>query len=817
MTDVSQLRRYGLSVGAVVLVTLIGLLLQTVAETNPIGFLIYAPPILLAATVGGLGPTLMATLLGGLAAEFFLRRPYWAWPDDPSEWVPMMLYLVVGFGVSLLADNLARVRNDVQAQSAQLEGARREMERLSRDAARRAKDFETLFEVAPIGIGVSQDPDGRQVVLNPALARLLGLGDIRTLDASAGVYRPFQVQKQGVSMPVADLPLQRAARLGVEIREPQIDVLLDDGRRVSLDEFAAPLFDEQGHVRGAIGVFLDITERQRADQEQRFLIAASTVLASSLDSSAALAGLVRLAVPELADWCTLDVVGRDGSVERTAWAHADPEMERHLERLVRERFPVRSEQGLRTSIAAVADARAVLFERVTVEQIREMAWDADHAEQLLHLGWTSSIVVPLVQQGRVVAALAWVRGPGRPQYDARDLSLAQELARRAATAVENARLYREAQEANRLKDEFLATLSHEMRTPLNALLGWIQLLKSDQLAPARRTRALEAIDRSARLQAQLTADLLDVSRAITGKLRLDPQDVVVGALIEGAIESLRPAADLKHLSLRLEIPAGIPPLVLDPERLQQIVWNVLSNAIKFTPTGGAIVVGLALEDEELVFTVRDTGVGIRQEFLPFVFDRFRQADGGTTREHGGLGLGLAIVRHLVELHGGTVSASSDGPGLGATFTVRLPAVPATSHPEPLVATRDDRTRLDGLTVLFVDDDPESRDLVSELLEEHGVLVTAVAGVPDAWEVFVTDHPHVVVTDLAMPQEDGYSLLARIRALGIDEGGGTPVVALTAHARPEDRAAALAAGFQAYLTKPLDASALIATLAGLRSP
>jgi signal transduction histidine kinase/CheY-like chemotaxis protein len=422
-----------------------------------------------------------------------------------------------------------------------------------------------------------------------------------------------------------------------------------------------------------------------------------------------------------------------------------------------------------------------------------------------------------VQQGRVIAALAWVRGQGRAPYDDRDLALAQELARRAATAVENARLYREAHEANRLKDEFLATLSHEMRTPLNALLGWIQLLKSDQLAPARRARALEAIERAARLQAQLTADLLDVSRAITGKLQLQPQDVRLGALIESALESLRPGAELKHVPLRFDPPPDLPAFLLDPERLQQIVWNLLSNAIKFTPAGGSIDVRLGLEEDALVLTVRDTGAGIGPEFLPFVFDRFRQADGGTTREHGGLGLGLAIVRHLVELHGGTVTAESDGPGAGSTFTVRLPAVPSTGGAEPPAAPRSDRTLLAGLTVLVVDDDQEGRDIVRALLEEHGVLVSTAPSADEAVEIFMTDSPHIVITDLAMPQQDGYSLLARIRTLGIDEGGGTPVVALTAYARPEDRAAALAAGFQAYLTKPIDSAALIGTLARLRMP
>jgi signal transduction histidine kinase len=274
----------------------------------------------------------------------------------------------------------------------------------------------------------------------------------------------------------------------------------------------------------------------------------------------------------------------------------------------------------------------------------------------------------------MVGAFAWMRGAERAAFDARDLTLAEEVARRAAMAVEHAQLYRQAQSASRMKDEFVATLSHELRTPLNALLGWIELLRSGRLSHDRQREAVEAIHRTAAAQAQLTNDLVDVSRAVSGKFKLEPREVHVGQLVPATIDVFRLAAESKGLWLRCQVDEPLPRLVADPDRLQQIVYNLVGNAVKFTARGG-VDVGARLDTDWVELTVRDTGIGIDPEFLPYVFDRFRQADGRVTREFGGLGLGLSIVRALVELHGGTVAAASDGLGHGAMFTVRLPLAP----------------------------------------------------------------------------------------------------------------------------------------------
>ncbi|HKH49987.1 MAG TPA: response regulator [Thermoanaerobaculia bacterium] len=383
-------------------------------------------------------------------------------------------------------------------------------------------------------------------------------------------------------------------------------------------------------------------------------------------------------------------------------------------------------------------------------------------------------------------------------------------------------LRRQAEEANRMKDEFLATLSHELRTPLNAMLGWAQVLRLGKLDPEASARALETIERNARSQAQLIADLLDVSRIITGKLRLDLQPVELPRIIEAALESVRPGADAKGVDLDVFLDRLTSPVMGDADRLQQVVWNLLSNAIKFTSPGGKVTVRLREAQGSAEIQVEDTGAGIRPDFLPYVFDRFRQAESTITRSHGGLGLGLSIVRHLVELHGGAVSVDSDGDGKGAAFTVRLPVRQAMAgNAESLDETLDGKARvwstqglLAGVRVLVVEDEDDTRELLVIALEQCGAQVTAVATTADALASLDRVPPDVLVSDLAMPDEDGFALIRQVRSRKAGEGGDVPAAALTAYARTEDRIRALASGFQRHLPKPLDPSDLIAAVAAL---
>jgi len=380
----------------------------------------------------------------------------------------------------------------------------------------------------------------------------------------------------------------------------------------------------------------------------------------------------------------------------------------------------------------------------------------------------------------------------------------------------------EAESVNRLKDEFLATLSHELRTPLNAILGWSHLLTSGKTNPATSQRALNVIRNNAMAQSQLIEDILDVSRIIGGKLRIGVRAVDLAEVIDAALDSVSPAIDAKAITIERDL-EPLDPIAGDPDRLRQVFWNLLSNAVKFTPRDGRVTVRLRREGDDAVVSVEDTGIGISPDFLPYVFDRFRQADGSATRRHGGLGLGMAIVRYLVELHGGTVRAESEGESRGAKFTVALPIrIPESAadptrpeaeeahHVEPSASP----SQLEGLRILVVDDDRDSRAFLVALLEDHGAQVLSAGSSAQALDLFRHNRVDVLVSDIAMPGEDGYDLVQGIRDLPVDEGGLTPAVALTAYVRTEDQNAALAAGYHRHLKKPVDVSELIAVVAEL---
>ena len=398
---------------------------------------------------------------------------------------------------------------------------------------------------------------------------------------------------------------------------------------------------------------------------------------------------------------------------------------------------------------------------------------------------------------------------------------AERAVREALEAEQHAR--GEAERVGRVKDEFLATLSHELRTPLSAIQGWAQMLLHREVAPHVARQGIETIERNARAQTRLIEDLLDMSRIISGKIRLDLQTVELAGVVAAAIEVVRPAAEGKGVRLEKEIEA-VGAITADANRLQQVLWNLLSNAIKFTPRGGSVTVSLRRRGDCVECEVRDTGEGIRPEFLPQVFDRFRQADSSTTRKHGGLGLGLAIVRQLVELHGGSVRAHSEGLEKGSTFTVTLPRGvaerAATGNPEAATpqagsgrASPTGVERLSGLHVLVVEDEPDVRDLLRRLLEDRGAEVSAAASAGEAFEALSERRPDVLVSDIGMPEEDGYSLIRRVRAHA-DGISNVPAVALTAYTRAEDRARAMECGFNAHLSKPVEPAALVAVIAKL---
>ncbi|HZG50601.1 MAG TPA: ATP-binding protein, partial [Pyrinomonadaceae bacterium] len=443
------------------------------------------------------------------------------------------------------------------------------------------------------------------------------------------------------------------------------------------------------------------------------------------------------------------------------------------------------------------------------------------------------VALPLTVKGRTIGAMG-LSFPRAQSFGEDDRAYMLALAQQCAQALERARLYEterrlraEAETANRLKDEFLATVSHELRTPLTAIVGWSSMLRTGDFDPATTARAIETIQRNALAQTQIIEDLLDVSRIITGKVTLDARPVELNAIVEAALDSVRPAAATKGITLKSETTAGVGHAAVwgDPARLQQVMWNLLANAVKFTPAGGEVIVRVQRAGTHVRVAVADTGQGISRDFLPFVFDRFRQADGTITRTHGGLGLGLAIVRHLIEIHGGTVTVESEGEGRGATFTIELPvadgdrdgateAQKLSASLAEVAANVGSAPELVNLRVLVVDDEPDARLLLKTIMEQSGAQVRVAASASEAMAALKEFRPDILVSDIGMPQEDGYALLRRVRALSPAEGGRVPAVALTAYAQEDDRMRALLAGFQVHVAKPINPAEFIAVIVGL---
>jgi len=611
-------------------------------------------------------------------------------------------------------------------------------------------------------------------------------------------------------------------------RDAQRDVygLRRDGSRFLAEVSLSPLVTDGGPLVTA--VVRDVTDRRRLEDDRAergraevarahaeeigrrasFLAEASRVLAASLDYEATLRSVARVAIPYLADYVLVDVLETQGRLRRLAAAHTDPLIE---ERLASPR-PLAPVAGGTSSLESVIErGEPTLVRDVSDEWLATRVRDAEHFGAGSGAQPDSLMLVPLRARGRTLGVVSFALANGERRYTLADLALAEDLAQRAALAADNARLYREAQDASRAKDEFLAVLSHELRTPLTPVLGWVRMLRTGTLAPEATERALDTVERNTRLQAQLVEDLLDVSRIVAGKLSLDLRPVALGPIVDAVVEGAAAAAVAKSIVVTRRVEPNLPRIEADANRLQQVVANLLSNAVKFTPAGGRVEVAVARAGDAIRLSVADTGDGLQPEVAPHIFDRFRQADSTITRQHGGLGLGLSIVRHIVERHGGTVQATSDGPGRGSTFTVMLPiSGPLSDAPRggarmATAPAADDL--LAGVRVLVVDDDPDTRELVTVILQRAGAEVSGAGSTDEALRRADERAPEVVVSDLAMPARDGFALLRALHGRGLARGMVT--IALTAHARREDRERALSAGYDAYVTKPLEPAALAA--------
>jgi PAS domain S-box-containing protein len=547
-----------------------------------------------------------------------------------------------------------------------------------------------------------------------------------------------------------------------------------------------PLLDEQNNVTGVIAVIGDISVRKQAEEATRRL-------EFHVESSP-------LAVVE---WDTDFRVSRwSASAERLFGWKAEDVLGKHVNEW---RFVFTDDVD---AVALVTNRQREGVEVQGITRNRNYTREGS----ILYCEWYNSVLRD--ERGKLVSVLSLV-------LDVTARQSAEE--ERAASLVRERDARQHAEEADRLKDEFLATLSHELRTPLTSILGWASMIRNGEVEGSNAARAIETIERNARSQARLIDDLLDVSRIITGNLRLDLHPLNLAPIVDTALDALRPTADAKGMKLQTRFVPGQCLVKGDPNRLRQVIWNLLSNAIKFTPRHGSVSIDLTCVESTARLTVSDTGDGISPEFLPYVFDRFRQAEGSISRKQGGLGLGLAVARHLVELHGGTIRAESDGIGKGAVFTVDLPLAQERRDPARAEERRREverrrsrmgAVRLDGVHVLLVEDDDDSRKLLGTMLKRYGARVTSTKSAAEALAVFEGELPDVLISDIGMPDQDGYELMRKLRALPPQRGGKTPAIALTGYASRKDRERALNTGYQQHMAKPIEQADMIKAIAAL---
>jgi PAS domain S-box-containing protein len=762
-------------------------LLQPILGTD-VPLTLFVLGVAASASLGGVGPGLFATLASVVAAHFLSVKPHAVVPITAAGYsLRLLLFAITGIAISVISET--RRRAAARATDAAAQAEERGAELVQSQA-----QFRRIVETAQEGIW-HVDAAATTVYANQHLADMLGFRTEELLGRSA-----FDL------IPEEDVPRARAAwsrRTAGAQERTEFRFRRKDGGIVWLRAAASPLI-EDGVFVGAFAMLTDVTEARRSEEalkaseaRRETQLAVTEVLARATSLEGSFRQILETTCRGLGwRFGALWRVDRAANVLRCVDFWTDPQHAVVEFGAASRRVPLSPGVGLPGRVWTSLEGAWIADLEQDVNFPRKAA--------ALESGLRSGFAFPVTFGRECLGVLEFfsdvLREPD-PDLLGGFLGVGSQVGQfMERIRIEHEREHlleseqaarRDAESANRAKDEFLATLSHELRTPLNAIVGWAHLLKVGQLDEAQRARAVDVIDRNAKVQSQIVADVLDVSRIVMGKLRLDVRPVPLATVVEEALDTLRPAAAAKEIQLEATLTGG-ERVSGDPDRLQQVVWNLISNAIKFTPSGGSVRVRLRRADGHVDIVVEDTGAGIRPDFLPHVFERFRQSDSSSTRAHGGLGLGLALVRHLVELHGGTVSAESRGEGRGATFTVRLPLMLAEAPPA---------VDLRGLRVLVVDADGEARELVATALRHVGAQVRTAANVMEALADVDQHPPAVIVSDVEMAGEDGYQFIRRLRALDPEHGGTIPAAALTAHAQPDEVRRALEAGFQRHLAKP----------------
>jgi PAS domain S-box-containing protein len=765
----SPLVRYGIAVGAGAVAVLLRVGLEPVWGLR-LPYITLFPAIMLSAWLGGFWPGIVTTLLCAVAANYFWIEPVRSWAIGPGDLLGLVVFVATGALISALNEAWRRETTAVVESE----------QRLAESEAQKAGILDAALDCI-----ITMDHEGRVVDFNASAERTFG-------------YRRNEI----LGRPMADLIIPPALRdrhrqglaryletgnAVVLDRRLEMTAMRADGTELPVEISIArvrvvgpPLFT--AHVR-------DISERQRAERERAAKEAELELITSR--------------TPLLLTRCSRD--GRYVFVNRACAEFFGRRPQDILGRAIPEILGNEAFATIEPYIQRVLSGESVDFEieipyAHSGRRFMRALYSPDRNERGEVIGW--------------IATVSDITERKRVEDDLRRTAALLEESNQAEHAAKQ-----EAELANHLKDQFLATVSHELRAPLNAVLGWAEMLRTGKLDDSRRQRALEAVYANARRQARLIDDLLDVSRIVSGKMQVTRSAVDLRGVVRGALETVQPSAEAKGIYVHTEVDASLGSVLGDATRLQQILSNLLTNAVKFTPDSGDVRLAIRRADNVVEMIVSDNGKGIASDFLPWVFEPFRQADGSTTRSYGGLGLGLAIVKHLVEAHGGTVTADSAGEGQGATFTVRLPLIAAyADESESPTSTAKQATgdglSLGGVTVLVVDDDPESRELVTVLLEDAGAFVFSAASAAEALDVLQRQHVDLLLADIAMPGEDGYSLVRNVRALESTSKARIPAVALTSFTGEDNQQRSLEAGFQLHIGKPAESRTLVDAVASL---
>jgi PAS domain S-box-containing protein len=740
--------------------------------------------VMLSSWIGGLGAGILSTVLGTFAADYFVIEPIHSVTFDASKLVQLSAFIAISGLISSLNDSRRRAVDALAAERAQLESrvAERTAELVRTNETLRTeiegrtrseRNFRGLIDAAPDAI-IVMDDRGRIVKVNDETERMFGYPRESLLGQDVEMIVPerFRAAHRAKRERFEDAPVTRTIA-------GDLAAIRANGTEFPIEIRISPLESFGG--RSIVGIIRDVTERDRIERRQRQLV---HDLGERVKELTALHATGRILNEP---GTSTELLARVVTLLPDAWQY--PEI-----------------TSARIAVGAV-DVRTDRFEATRWLQRAEFK-TIDGQAGVIEVAYSearpNATEGPfLAEERNLIESLAGMLRAYFERLQAEEHRV--NLARAEAARVQ-------AQEANAAKDQFLATVSHELRSPLNVMIGWTQMLRSGQISPEATSRGFDVLERSVRLQAKLIEDLLDVSRIIAGKLRIEKRRVDLATVADIAVDAARPAAEAKNVTLNVAI---APSLFMDadPQRLQQIVSNLLTNALKFTPACGSIDVRFERVDDSAQIIVQDTGIGIAPDLLPRVFDRFQQGDSSTTRTHGGLGLGLAIVKHLVEQHGGQIAAASRGAGCGSTFTITLPLLAReTAWMDLPRATPVNRTLLAGVRVLVVDDEADARTTVGTILEQFGADATVVGSAGDAFDAVTAEQPDVLLSDIAMPGEDGYTLIRRIRA--VIDSARLPAAALSGYVDADSKAQALEAGFQAYLPKPVDPALLARTLAAL---